>query len=103
MVKKLLTEEFDKKTTEGVVLVDFYADWCGPCRRLSPIIESVAQKVGTTASVYKVNIDEGAGLARRFNIRGVPTLLIFKDGEVVDSMSGLKSEAVILNAIKSAL
>ena len=103
MVKKLLTEEFDRKTNEGVVLVDFYADWCGPCRRLGPIIENVAQKIGNRASVYKVNIDEGTGLARRYNIRGVPTMMIFKNGKVVDTMSGVQPEAVILNAIENAL
>mgnify|MGYP006409702127 CR=1 FL=1 len=88
---------------EGKVLVDFYADWCGPCRRLGPIIENVAQKIGDKANVYKVNIDEGTGLARRFNIRGVPTMVIFKNGKVVGTMSGVQTEAVILNAIENAL
>tara|TARA_Y100001963_G_scaffold142953_1_gene213158 strand:+ start:171 stop:482 length:312 start_codon:yes stop_codon:yes gene_type:complete len=103
MVKKLLTEQFESATQEGVTLIDFYADWCGPCRRLSPIIESVSKQVSPNADIYKVNIDESGALARRFGIRSVPTLLLFKDGVLVNSVSGLQSEKTILRIIKSAL
>ncbi len=103
MVKKLLTEQFESATQEGVTLIDFYADWCGPCRRLSPIIERVSRQVSPNADIYKVNIDESGALARRFGIRSVPTLLLFKDGELVNSVSGLQSEKTILQIIKSAL
>ena len=103
MVKKLLTEEFERATQSGVVLIDFYADWCGPCRRLAPIIENVAQQVGRNANIYKVNIDESAALARRFGIRSVPTMLLFKDGELINSILGMRSEVAILETIKSAI
>ena len=103
MVKKLLTEEFDRVTQDGVTLIDFYADWCGPCRRLTPIIENVAKQVSPMANIYKVNIDESAALARRFGVRSVPTMLLFKDGQLVNSISGLRSEKIILETIKSAL
>lgn len=103
MVRNLLTEEFDNKTEKGVVLIDFYADWCGPCKRLSPTLESVAKRIGAEANIYKVDVDENADLANRFGIRGVPTMLLFKDGKLVRSMPGVQDENIIFEAVKSAL
>ena len=79
-----LTAEYD------VVLVDFYADWCGPCQMLEPVVESLA--ASTPAAVAKVDIDANQGLASQYGVRGVPTLLLFADGEAVERMVGVQSE-----------
>jgi thioredoxin 1 len=70
------------------VLVDFWAEWCGPCKALAPTLELVAQDFKGRAKVGKVNVDQNPGLATRFNIKGIPTLLIFKDGMVKDQLMG---------------
>ncbi|AXG10482.1 thioredoxin [Haloplanus rubicundus] len=74
----------------GVVLVDFYADWCGPCQMLEPIVESLA--ASTPAAVAKVDVDANQGLASEYGVRGVPTLLLFADGDTVERVVGVQSE-----------
>ncbi|SNR25640.1 thioredoxin [Halorubrum vacuolatum] len=80
-----------------VVLVDFYADWCGPCKMMEPTIESLA--AGTAAAVVKVNVDHFQGLASRFGVRGIPTILLFADGEQVERAVGVQSEADLSSMI----
>jgi thioredoxin 1 len=76
------------------VLVDFYADWCGPCRRLTPVLQQVARQT-PTARVVKVNIDQSPDLARRYGVRSVPTMIVFRDGTAVAQRRGLASKAEI--------
>ena len=102
MVKKLLKENFDKNIGAGTVIVDFYADWCGPCRRQAPVLENVARQLDSKARVYKVNIDESRDLASQYNVTSIPTILLFKDGKVVNSMVGYKTEAALLGAVEKA-
>jgi len=83
---------------DGVVLVDFYADWCGPCKQLEPIVESVA--AGTDATVAKVDIDANQGLATQYGVRSVPTLLLFADGEAVEQLVGLQQEPQLRSLIE---
>ena len=71
------------------VLVDFWAPWCGPCRAMTPAVEAVAQKYAGTARVLKLNVDESPAVSSRFNIRGIPTLILFKDGKRADRLVGL--------------
>jgi thioredoxin 1 len=80
----------DLTATYDVVLVDFYADWCGPCRMLEPIVESLA--ASTPAAVAKVDVDANQGLASQYGVRGVPTLLLFANGEAVERVVGVRSE-----------
>lgn len=85
---------FAQETSQGVVVVDFYAPWCGPCRVLSPILEKLESE-GLPAKIVKVNIDDAQTLAREKNISAVPTILFMKDGEVVGRSIGLVDEASI--------
>jgi thioredoxin len=77
------------------VLVDFWASWCGPCRMVSPVIEGLAVELAGKAKVAKVNVDENPKLCSQFNIRSIPTLFIFKNGQVVDGLVGAASKTVI--------
>ena len=93
--------EFEEKIAEGVVLVDFWAPWCGPCKAQNPILEDVAKQVKDFASVKKVNVDEQSDLAQKFGISSIPTLIIFKDGEERKRFQGLTDADDILMALKA--
>lgn len=85
------------------VLVDFWATWCGPCKMISPIVDQIATEMSGTAKVGKVNVDDSAELARRFNVRSIPTLLYFKGGELVDTIVGATSKDNIVAHLKALL
>jgi len=92
-------EQFSTVTTDyDVVLVDFYADWCGPCKMLEPTIEAIARK--TDAAVAKVDVDQHRSLATQYGIRGVPTLLVFADGKQVEQLSGVQDEANLTRLVE---
>jgi thioredoxin len=74
--------------TPGVMIVDFWAPWCGPCRAIAPVLEDLARTSGRTITLAKVNVDEQPGLAARFGIHSIPTLLFVKDGRIVDQVVG---------------
>ena len=81
------------------VLVDFWAEWCGPCRLLTPTIEELAGELGESAKVGKLNVDDNPATATKYGIRGIPTLLLFKGGQVVQQLVGVKSKAEIKKVI----
>ncbi len=85
------------------VLVDFTATWCGPCRQIAPLVDQLADEYQGRAKVAKLDIDESPETARRFQIRGVPTILVFKGGQVVDQQVGLAPKTVLANKINGAL
>lgn len=91
-------EEFQDAVANGVVLVDFHADWCGPCKQLEPIVERIA--AGTDATVAKVDIDASQGLAAQYAVRSVPTLLLFADGEQVEQLVGVQQEQQLRSLIE---
>jgi thioredoxin 1 len=82
----------------GVVLVDFYADWCGPCKMLEPTLATLARE--TPATVAKVDVDANQRLAAEFGVRGIPTLVLFSDGEQVEQVSGVRGEAELRSLIE---
>jgi len=102
MVKELNDSTFSETIKEGVTLVDFWAPWCGPCMMQGPIIENVAQSVGDKATVAKVNVDEAQQAAAALGIQAIPTVILFKDGQIVEQFVGVTQENRLISAIDSA-
>ncbi len=101
-LKHLNEKEFEElvKNSQKTVLVDFFATWCGPCKMLAPVLEGVQDEVGDSAQIYKVDIDECMDLAKSFGIMSVPTMIVFKDGQEVNRLVGLRPKNLILEALK---
>lgn len=91
-------EEFQDVVADGVVLVDFHADWCGPCKQLEPIVERIA--AGTEATVAKVDVDANQGLAAQYGVRSVPTMLLFAEGEQVEQLVGVQQESRLRSLVE---
>ncbi len=81
------------------VLVDFWAPWCGPCKMIAPVLKELAEDNGNRLKIVKVNVDENPDLASRFDVMGIPTMILFKDGQVVDSFSGAMSKQALSDKV----
>jgi len=84
--------EADVINASGLVLVDFWAEWCGPCKMIAPLLSDIAEEYSEQVTVGKLNIDQNAGTPPKYGIRGIPTLLLFKDGSVIDTKVGALSK-----------
>lgn len=102
-VLHLKEADFDKTIAKGVTLVDFWADWCGPCKMLAPVIDALAARYAGKAQVAKVNIDEEMGLASRFGIMSIPTLLVFRDGKLEQQTVGVQPEDALAHLLDAVL
>ncbi len=104
-VIKLNNENFNKEVKESskLVLIDFYADWCGPCKMMSPIIDEIANEVDDRVKICKLNVDESQNIAIEYNVMSIPTLIIFKNGVMINNIVGLRQKQEILNIINNNL
>jgi thioredoxin 1 len=102
-VKTLTDSNFDDEKKSGVVLVDFWAEWCGPCRRLAPTVDALATEFDGRATVGKLNVDENPAIPERYAVRGIPTLLLFKEGELTETIVGLRGKEDIAKMIERHL
>ena len=104
MATELTDADFDERVLNATepVLVDFWAPWCGPCRQLAPMIDELATENEGSAKVVKVNIDESTAVAQKYGIMSIPTLIIFKGGEISDKFVGPKPKATLQEALDAA-
>ena len=99
LIEHLTAQNFAHKTKNGVELVDFWADWCMPCKMMAPILNEVAVATDGTATIYKLNVDEQQQVAAQYGIRSIPTMILFKDGKEVERIVGVKSKEAVIASI----
>ena len=102
-VIKLDESNFDREVTQDgkPVLVDFWAEWCGPCKMIAPLLDEIAREKADEVKVAKVNVDENQSLSLKYNIRAIPALLFFKNGQLRDQITGVTSKKDLLNRIEA--
>jgi len=97
------SDNFEEVTSSGVVIIDFYADWCGPCKMMAPIFAEAKDAYEGKADLYKINVDENKEISIKHKIMSIPTLLFFKDGQIVDRISGLLDKTALYSKIDALL
>jgi len=99
---ELTSSNFDSAIAEGVTLVDFWAEWCGPCRMIAPVISELAEEYAGKVNVGKINVDNETELAQRFNVSSIPSLIIFKNGDEINRFIGVTSKTELAGALDAA-
>ena len=104
MEKKFTTENFDAEVLQAdkAVLVDFYADWCGQCKMMAPLVEKLAEELDGVAVVGKLNVDDNEDIAMKYGVMTIPTLMVFKGGQPVNKLIGVQSKEAVEKMIKEA-
>eukprot|EP00998_Keelungia_sp_KM082_P008888 NODE_5067_length_728_cov_1.219634_g5044_i0.p1 GENE.NODE_5067_length_728_cov_1.219634_g5044_i0~~NODE_5067_length_728_cov_1.219634_g5044_i0.p1 ORF type:complete len:107 (-),score=13.54 NODE_5067_length_728_cov_1.219634_g5044_i0:310-630(-) len=92
----------DVLDSSGLVLVDFWAEWCGPCKQIAPALDEISQEMGGDLKIAKINIDENPNTPTKYGVRGIPTLMLFKDGQIAATKVGASPKSAIEDWIKSA-
>lgn len=102
-MKAITDSQFENEVlkAKGLVLVDFWAEWCGPCRQLIPVLEEVSKEMSGKVEICKINVDESPNTAAQYGIRSIPTMFLFKDGKQVDTKVGLNSKASLISWIEA--
>ena len=103
MTEELTNGKFDEFIKEGIVLIDFYADWCMPCVMMGPIVDEVAEKLKGKIKVGKVNVEDNQEIAQKFNVSSIPNFVLFKEGKVVEQFVGGMSEEELEGQLNSLL
>ena len=103
-VGKVSDTDFDKEVlnADGPVVVDFWAEWCGPCKMIAPALEEISEEMGEQVKIAKLNIDENQNMAMKYGVRSIPTLILFKDGEPVSTQIGAAPKNKLADWIRTA-
>ncbi|NOU84304.1 thioredoxin [Paenibacillus sp. LMG 31460] len=101
-VKQISDATFNNEIEAGNVLVDFWAPWCGPCKIIAPILDELSAEIGDAAKIVKINVDDNPESASKYNVMSIPTLLVFKDGQLVDQLVGVQPKEKLKAVIEKA-
>lgn len=101
-VLKVTEKNFEEEVlnSDKMVIVDFYADWCGPCKIMSPVIDEISEELGDNVKVVKINLDENINLADKYEVMSIPTIMVFNGGNVSKTFVGVTEKSAILDAVK---
>lgn len=102
-LKYLNDENFQEEVSKGVTLVDFYADWCGPCRMIAPLVDELATEMNGQAKIAKLDIEQAQKVTSSFGVTSIPTIIIFKDGKEMKRFVGVKDKATLQSSVKALI